>query len=225
MKKIILLFFISFSSFAQQSVISKYERSDVDYEGAHYAKLLNIDNKNNLIIKVESEKFIVYEDSAVYRFYIDWDKSINKKKLSASETLMCYKHLDSLKTINPYNLNVTRQTKTDSPSGAEFIDVQDGFSYRLSLFKNDLTVNYETYSPEIYIEEKFPFYKEREKLLNAYNYFASLFKDAEATENCNVMNEILHSPQLMEYLKTNRKHTSDIYLLENDLCNRRCRCC
>ncbi len=224
MKKIILIFFLlsfyfSLGLFAQQSILSKYERADINYEGQQYAKLLNIDNKNQLILKLEQEEFIVYEDSAVYRFYIDWDKSLNKKKLSASETLMCYKHLDSLKTINPYNLNVTKQMKMDSLDAIEYTDVQDGISYKLCLFRNDVTVKYETYSPEIYIEQKFPFYKEREKLLNAYKYFNSLFEEAEITRNCGLMNEIIHNPKFLEHFKVDRRHASTIYLLENSLCN------
>lgn len=218
MKKILFLILL-FSSLSFAQELSKYERADINYEGQQYAKLLNIDNKNQLILKLEHEEFIVYEDTAVYRFYIDWDKSINKKKLSASETLMCFKHLDSLKSINPYNLNVTKQVKTDSLDGIEYIDVKDEIPIKLSIFKNNLTVSYETSSPQFYIEQKFPFYKEREKLLNAYKYFNSLFEEAEATRNCSIINEVFHSPNFLQHLKVNRKHASTIYFLENSLCN------
>lgn len=218
MKKIIFLFLFSFSLFAQQPTLSKYERADVNYEGQQYAKLLNIDNKNQLILKIRQQEFIVFKDSTVYRFYIDWDKSINKKKLSASETLLCLNHLETLKSINPYNLNVTKQVKTDSLDAIEYIDVQDGISYKLCLFKNNVTVSYETYSPEIYIEQKFPFYKEREKLSTVYKYFNSLFEEVKATKNCGLMNEILSNQEVSKYLPVRSKKIARLYLVKNNLC-------
>lgn len=217
MKNIFFLFFLV-ASYGQQSTFSKYAKADLDYIGQAYLKSLQIENENAVLLNISEKKFVVFKDSTVYRFYIDWDKSINKKKLSASETLLCLNHLEILKSINPYNLNVTKQVKTDSLDAIEYIDAQDGISYKLCLFKNNLTVSYETYSPEIYIEEKFPFYKEREKLLNVYKYFDSLFEEVEAFKNCDVINEILSNKEIAKYLPFNSKKTATLYLIKNDFC-------
>lgn len=217
LKLIFLLFFVT--SYCQESIFSKYAKTDLDYDRRTYLKLLQIENKDALLLKIEKKRFITFEESVAYRFYIDWDKSINKKKLSASETLLCFNYLETLKSINPYNLSVTKQVKIDSLNAIEYTDVQDETPYRLNIFKNNLTVGYETYSPQFYIEQKFPFYKEREKLLKAYKYFDSLFEEAEATKNCGVIHEILNSQKFLENFKVNQRRVSDIYLLENDLCN------
>lgn len=172
--KFFLLF--SISAFGQNHTISQYEKADVSHKGRNYAERLKIDNKKSVLLKIEENSFLVFnENDGVYRYYLTPDALILKNKIADSESAKCLRYLDTLKSINPSVLNVTER-KTNGIDSVESIHIEDGATYNLELFKNDVTVYYSTYSPEAYIEHRFPFYKERLKLLNAYNYFTSLLK-------------------------------------------------
>ena len=167
---------LSISAFGQNHTISQYEKADVSHKGRNYAERLKIDNNKSVLLKIEENSFLVFnENDGVYRYYLTPDALILKNKIADSESVKCLRYLDTLKSINPSVLNVTER-KTNGIDSVESIHIEDGATYNLELFKNDVTVYYSTYSPEAYIEHRFPFYKERLKLLNAYNYFTSLLK-------------------------------------------------
>lgn len=188
--RIPLLLFISISSFGQNDIISKYEKADVNYKGRVYSERLEIDNNRLLLLKVEENCFLVFnEKNDVYSYYVTPSNTILKNKMTKNESIKCLQYLDSLKSINPSNLNVT-ETKADKPDSVESISVEDGITYSLELFKKDVTVQYQTYSPEVYIEHKFPFYKERQKLLNAFNYFKSISKHPKNNVNSKVIDSL-----------------------------------
>lgn len=215
-KLIFLLFF--FVSYGQESTFSKYAKADLDYKGRSYAELLQIENKDVLLLKINEKKFIVFEDNIVYRVYVDFDKEVEKKKILGDEALKSFQYLDSLKAINPQNLNVTTLNRTDGLNAVESMEIQDGIDYELSLFKNDVMITYLTYAPQGYIEEKFPFYEQRKKLLNSFIYFNSLFKETACREGCGLMNEILSNHEVSKYLPVRSKKIATLYLVKNNLC-------
>ncbi|MBL7868954.1 MAG: hypothetical protein JNM71_13145 [Flavobacterium lindanitolerans] len=174
--KIFLFLLITIRALGQDNIISKYEKADLNYKGRIYSERLEIDNNKSLLLKIEENSFLVFnEKNDVYSYYVTPSNTILKNKMNRNESIKCLQYLDSLKSINPSNLNVT-ETKADKPDSLESISVEDGITYSLEFFKNNITIQYHTYSPEVYIEHKFPFYKERQKLLNAFNYYKSIFK-------------------------------------------------
>jgi hypothetical protein len=174
--KIFLFLLITIRALGQDNIISKYEKADLNYKGRIYSERLEIDTNKSLLLKIEENSFLVFnEKNDVYSYYVTPSNTILKNKMNRNESIKCLQYLDSLKSINPSNLNVT-ETKADKPDSVESISVEDGITYSLEFFKNNITIQYHTYSPEVYIEHKFPFYKERQKLLNAFNYYKSIFK-------------------------------------------------
>ncbi len=172
------MFFLLFSisSFGQSPVISQYEKADIEYKGNHYSEILGVNKNETVIIKIDTNRFIVFsENNGIYRYQTADNKILTKHKILNKEAIKCFQYLDSLKSINPSNLNITEK-KVIGQDVAESIKVEDGSFYNIELFKKDITIQYISYSPEIYIEHKFPFYRERLKLLNDYKYYISLFK-------------------------------------------------
>lgn len=59
------------------------------------------------------------------------------------------------------------------------IIVQDGATFEVELSENDCRIHYSTYSPHIYIENEYPHFQERKKLLEVYDGLQSIFYNEE----------------------------------------------
>ena len=160
---------------SQKFNISEYESNDVLNEGQQLLNFFDANDKEALILKFEFDKYLVFSKDKVYK--INFIKSenivIDKIELSNTDKDICYGIIDSLKKINPENLNITKNEKGES------IEVQDGKDYYIELFKSNTKVTFSTYSPEVYIESKFPYYKERNYIVNAYKRLDEIFIDNE----------------------------------------------
>lgn len=184
--KILLMFFFLLNFVdvnSQDFVISRYEKADIKNRGPFFAEKLSANREKALILKLEDYKFIVFdENDKIYGFELSSEYDIeNKFEIPKESISNCMLHLDSLKTINPSALNYTE--KKDSVGRVvEGVKVEDGLTYKLELFKQGITIEYISYSPEIYIEQQFPFYRERLKLLGAYNCYRAFFNKREERE-------------------------------------------
>lgn len=168
---------------AQNFVISRYEKGDIKYQGEFFAEKLKVDAKTALIFKLEDYKFIVFdENDNIYGYQLSSKYDIEYKFQIRKESYdNCMLHMDSLISINPSTLNYIEK-KDSEGRVTEGVKVEDGLIYKLELFKQGITIGYVSYSPEIYIEQKFPFYRERLKLLNAYKYFRDFFDKNEESK-------------------------------------------
>lgn len=184
--KILLTFFFLLNFVdvnSQDFVISRYEKADVKSRGLFFAEKLSVNKETALILKLEDYKFIVFdENDKIYGFELSSEYDIEYKFEIPKESISnCILHLDSLKTINPSTLNYTEK-KDSEGRVVEGVKVEDGLTYKLKLFKQGITIEYISYSPEIYIEQQFPFYRERLKLLGAYKYYRAFFNKREERE-------------------------------------------
>lgn len=170
----LIILFFTLASFSQNHIISEYEKYDYEKKGQNYNNVLKLDDKNSLVLKLNN-KFIIYKDeSEISTISIGYlSSNIFYTKKIKEHQLINYKNiLDTIKNINPSLLNETKNIDGE-------MVIEDGINYNLELYKNNYIVNYNTYSPEAYIEYKFPFYKERIRFMKVLEVVNNLFYDDE----------------------------------------------
>jgi hypothetical protein len=163
---------------SQENNISKYESFDYEYTGVDLIKKFQIENKESLLLKYTNEDYLVFDNEEVYKINYIQSENILVYKIKLKDELkeICFQILNSLKKINPDNLNIIKN------EAGTILTVQDGFDYSLDLFKSNAKITYETYAPEAYINNKYPYYEERETVLNAFINLKKVFYNEEIEE-------------------------------------------
>lgn len=190
---IIFTLFSTSVSLCQNHIISYYEKYDLDNKGQNYSEALKLDDKNSLILKLNN-LFIIYKTNGeilrISRGYLN-DKKLYVNKIDELQKSLYKNILDTLKSINPSNLQKTKKEELE-------ITINDGTEYSIELLKDNYLVDYVTYSPEVYIKEKFPFYKERIKFLKIIEKINNLFYDQEYV-NINNRDKLYINTTLNQY--------------------------
>ena len=178
---IVLFLWVSFSQ------ITLAQNNKWDY----YHDLLRIQDDNTVILQFDTTKFLVYKNKKVYQYILSLDNEIVlKKQLDRAVENQFFIVLDSLKKINPLELNITKKENVE-------IEVQDGNNYELKLYTKDKAIAFHSYEPETYIKEKFPYYEQRIAFLKVYHFISGIFYD----EN---YNKIKNSDVVYIYLDTTK---------------------
>lgn len=60
--KIFLFLLITIRALGQDNIISKYEKADLNYKGRIYSERLEIDNNKSLLLKIEENSFLVFNE-------------------------------------------------------------------------------------------------------------------------------------------------------------------
>jgi hypothetical protein len=168
MKKILLIIYLlPIFGLSQNYLISKYEKLDFDNKFDEYYKMFEIESKDNLILKIDLHKYVVVNENEGFKISVIESENliINKQKLTSGELKYSNKMLDSLKKINPFKFNVAKKE-----DGTEMI-VSDCNEIQIEAYKGNCKMIFNSYCPQDYIKEKFPYFEERLLLLNTYNYF------------------------------------------------------
>lgn len=176
MKKLnLIIYLLPFFTFSQEYLISKYEKLDFENKYNEYSKMFELENKDAFILKIDLHKYIIINENEGFLINIIESEEIiiNKQKLTLDELKYSNKMLDSLKEVNPFKFNVTKKE-----DGDEMI-ILDCNEIQLELYKGNYKMTFNSYCPQDYIKEKFPYFKERLLLLNSHNYFHTLFHDEE----------------------------------------------
>jgi hypothetical protein len=212
MKKILLIIYLlPIFGLSQNYLISKYEKLDFDNKFDEYYKMFEIESKDNLILKIDLHKYVVVNENEGFKISVIESENliINKQKLTSGELKYSNKMLDSLKKINPFKFNVAKKE-----DGTEMI-VSDCNEIQIEAYKGNCKMIFNSYCPQDYIKEKFPYFEERLLLLNTYNYFHSLFydKDLEKIKNAdtiyldfNLRNVVLDKLQFEKTSSKNLNH-------------------
>lgn len=181
----------------QEYHISKYEKNDHGNDGLELLKKFQVENKESLILKYTNEDYLVFENQDVYKInYIpSEDILVFKIRLKDELKKICFQIIDSLKKINPDYLNITKKE-----DGTE-MTVQDGYDYKLELYKSNAKILYTTYAPEGYIEHKFPHFQERKIILNSFINLKKIFYDEEIEKIMSLRNIYIIVENENEYNK------------------------
>lgn len=134
-------------------------------------KLLNIKDSTATILEFEKTKYLVFQKKKVCKYILSADKEIVfKEKLKKEKKRSGFTVLDTLRAINPRELNIDKK-------GNFIMQVQDAADYKLKLFTREEETIYSSNAPEVFIEEKFPFYKKRIAYLGVFKFLKAVFYD------------------------------------------------
>ena len=171
--KIITSFFLVFfctSVLAQYDVnsfvISKFEKENDN------AKVINelFDlNQSDTLLSLNNYKFIKLNNKSVTLYKTKQNQIIFKKEYNRKE-LNKKLNFNFLFNLNPVELTIN---EVDGKK----IEVNDGSEYSIKVFKKNKYLEFLNYAPDVYIENKYPFFEKRKFFLDCYISLDSLFFD------------------------------------------------
>lgn len=159
-----------------------------------YIDLLKLKDRNSLIVKVGyssywskgiNSEFIVYQNDGKVKRYIvyqpnstDLKTKIKRKRIRKSEYSYYWDFLnecvknDKLE-IDKSQLNINQ--KEGKEKGTVIVkSISDGADYHFQITQGKNYIAYGSYEPKSFIEDKFPGWKERQKLVELMNGFEKL---------------------------------------------------
>ena len=170
--------------FSQEAKIPKIEFKNKTEDLNTYINLLKIKDEQALIIKIGSSSywskglysdFLVFENDGNVSFYkcffpLDTNKKqkIKKERIRKSKRKFYWNFLSNANQNNRFSivksmLNIRSKSNGDGTSS--MISVSDGANYSLEITQGNKYSAFSTYSPDTFIKEKFPGWKERKKLV------------------------------------------------------------
>jgi len=196
MKKILLLtiILISFIGFSQNEEIPKIDWQGQTATENSYVELLNLKDRSSLIVKIgyssywtkgQNSEFIVYQnDGKVERFVVYQPNStelktkIKRKRIKKKDYQYYWNHLNNIIQENNYiidksKLNINEKKGEEEGTIVTKI-ISDGADYSFWICQGRNYIAYGSYSPKSFIEDRWPGWKERQKLVNLMNGFEKL---------------------------------------------------
>jgi hypothetical protein len=189
-------------SFSQDSLIPKIEWEGVLDSTNQYVDLLKVKDNNSLIVKWSitgdqeigsSTNYVVFLNNRKVKKYFIYNlrtetlkPKINRKKIKKREyefywALLNKCILEKKLHIEESQLNIERRRSAkeiDKENGTilEIIEggVSHGSDYHFNIFQGKKYITFHSFAPEYYIEEKFPGFEERQKLVDLMNEFQDL---------------------------------------------------
>lgn len=154
-------------------LFSKYEILDSDKKGEKIKQFLN-ETDDSLIISFENGKYISLKNNEINCYTVCNDNIINQIKWKDSIDIINFKiSIDTLLCIDPKK--ITNEIDKDGNT----ISVQDGVEHRISFYQDNKSLTLFSYSPETYMDDKFPFAQVRKKFLKNWLNLDKYFYDKE----------------------------------------------
>ena len=195
-KNLLILLFLTLvgKSFSQDFKIPKIEWEGKTETENNFVELLKLKDKSSLIIKIgyssywtkgQNSEFIVYlNDGKVKRYVVYQPNStelktkIKRKKIKKKEYKYYWNHLNDIIEGNKYIIDKSKLNITEKKGEEEgtmiTMSVSDGANYSFWICQGNNYLAYGSYSPESFIDGKFPGWKERQKLVNLMEGFENL---------------------------------------------------
>jgi len=164
MKKIILLFLFSNFAFSQnlETILNKDLLNNLSY------------SKNDKIIILDNKKALIcYNSNSVYFTKICQNEIIYSKRLSKKYVKKFNEAFEILSELNQNQLNVNKK------DDGQAMIIADGEQLKMELFTNNNSKIIASYSPQQYIDLKFPFFEKRKIFLDTFRNLLKLCTDIE----------------------------------------------
>ncbi|GHC65783.1 hypothetical protein [Ulvibacter litoralis] len=191
---IILFLIFSIKIFSQDFKIPKIEWEGKTETENNYVELLKLKENNSLIIKIgyssywtkgQNSEFIVYQNNGkVKRFVVYQPNSpklkvnVKKKNIKKKEYQYYWNHLNNCIEENKYKIEKSQLNiieKKGKEKGTVITKViSDGADYSFWICQGKNYIAYGSYEPKLFIKDKFPGWKERQKLVDLMSGFEKL---------------------------------------------------
>ncbi len=195
MKTLFLILF--FQSFSISLNAQDYKIPAIEFESKsetpNFTNLLGINDPNCLIMSIgysgywqngTISKFVVFQnDGKILKYDIYFknglDKPIVKKRSLIKKKYKFYwEFLSNHFTKGSFKIDNSKlniEVKPEEENRVSTLVISDGTLYNFNIYQNVNYISYSSYSPESYIERKFPGYEERQKLVNLVTEFEELY--------------------------------------------------
>ncbi|WP_396596257.1 hypothetical protein [Dokdonia sp. R86516] len=198
MNKVLIFIFILSSTigFSQDSLIPKIEWNGTSENENQYVALLRLRDRNSLIVKVAytgywlkgiSGKYIVFQnDGKIKRYNVfqptdsDSKTKIKRKRVRKKDFEYYRAHLRNCVYENKLSIIKSKLNITEKPGAKKGTMItkviSDGANYHFGIYQGKNYIAYGSYEPESFIEDEFPGYQERKKLVDLMSGFESLME-------------------------------------------------
>lgn len=164
MKNVLFLLF-SCLLFSQQNKNAITNDLILNLKLSNNDKMIVLGNKYVIVLKNKGKELIANK--------ICENKVIYSKKLNSLDYEKCLSQFSQLSNINPKHLEIQKNEK------GVVMKIEDGFDVKVELFDEGERKLLNSYSPQDYIDAKFPFYEERQLYVDIYDELIKYFFDEE----------------------------------------------
>jgi hypothetical protein len=188
---IIILVFTNTISFCQEFKIPTIDFDQETPNQNSYIDLLKLEDKNALIIKESyysfwtkgiAAYFLVYQNDgkiAKYEVFFPSQKKYSTKtkklKINKNKFKSYWQFINDCADNKRFKIQKDRLNIIEKPVGDSIVETRnftEGLTYEIEIMQNNKFIKYSSYAPKSYIEDEYPGYEERIKLV-------SLLKDIE----------------------------------------------
>jgi hypothetical protein len=195
-KSVFILFFLLCvgQSFSQEYSIPQIEWHGKDQTENQYIDLLKLKDKNAVIVKIgyssywikgQVSELIVYQnDGTVKRFLVDQPNSadqktkVKRKRIKKKHYPHYWKHLQDCIAQGKLKIDKSRLNidEKEGPQKGSVVygKVSDGTTFSFWIYQGCHYIAFGSYAPTAFIEDKYPGYEERQKLVDLMYGFEEL---------------------------------------------------
>ncbi|MFD0798228.1 hypothetical protein ACFQZJ_12220 [Maribacter chungangensis] len=197
MKKIILLFICTLSTMtgiSQNSMIPEVVWNGITENENQYVELLNLKDKNSLIVRVAysgywnkglSGQYIIYQnDGKIKRYKVfqpsdsDLKTKVKRKRVRKKDFQNYWNYLKNCISEKKFQINKTQlniDAKPGKEKGTRLVkSISDGTTYHFSVYQGKNYIAYASFEPKSFIEDEYPGFEERQKLVDLMAGFETL---------------------------------------------------
>ena len=191
MKKIFayLLILVPLIGFSQDWKIPKIDWHGQTETENVYIDLLKLKDRNSLIVKVGYSsywskginlEFIVYQNDGKVKRYIVYQPNstnlktkIKHKRIKKAEYKYYWNYLNDCVIKNKLKIDKSKLniTQKEEKGTVVVMSISDGANYHFQITQGKNYIAYSSYEPKSFIEDKFPGWEERQKLVDLMNGF------------------------------------------------------
>lgn len=199
MKKVIPLFIVTLSTmigFSQNSMIPEMVWNGISQNENQYVELLNLKDRNSLIVRVAyssywnkglSGPYIIYQnDGKIKRYNVfqptdsDLKTKIKRKRVRKKDFEKYWDYLNNCISEKKFQINKSQlnvNAKPGKEEGTSLVkSISDGATYHFSIYQGKNYIAYASYEPKSFIEDEYPGFEERQKLVDLMAGFESLME-------------------------------------------------
>ena len=199
MRYYILLIFYSLSIYSQEFKIPRFQFMETFeiFDGINpYAKSLNLNDKNSLIIKSSSSSywfggeyidFLVFQnDGKIFKYGMFVTSNNDKSKIKSKEIkrnkikIIYYKYLEDLFLNNKLDINkelLKIKEKPNENGTVSTMTISDSVNEYYEITQGNQTTYFSFYSVHSYINENYPGIEDKKKFANLISNFEKLINE------------------------------------------------
>ena len=193
----ILFLILFFQSFSISLIAQEYKIPEIEFESKSetpdFTNLLGLNDPNCLIMSIGfsgywqngtiSKHVVLQNDGKILKYNVYFKNGlekpiVKKRNLNKNKYKFYWEFLSNHFTKGSFKIDNSKlniEEKPEEENRVSTLVISDGTEYNFKIYQNVNYISYSSYSPEAFIERKFPGYEERQKLVNLVAEFEELY--------------------------------------------------